>query len=99
MRRYRLLAAAALIVLPSILVSSPVPSAPQMPWINTAGGPISQPNCPTGSQYGCFGQGVPVGGNATPNVANANLSPIAPFGACMQFMQAFLRMGGNFGGH
>ena len=96
MRRYRLFAAVALIVLPSILGSSPVRSNSMMPWINNAAGPISQPNCPTGSQNGCFAPVNPTGSYGNPYAANPNYSMVAPFSGCMQFMQAFLRMGANF---
>ncbi len=96
MTRYRLIVAAMLIASSSVLASGPLHAAPQLPWINYSAGPVTQPNCPTGSQSGCFAQGVAAGGNATPYTANANYSMAAPFSACMQMMQVFMRMSGGY---
>ena len=98
MRKFNLFAAAALIAVPAMLVSSPVQTASQVPWINSAAGPVTQPNCPTGSRSGCFGPGIPTGVNAAPNAAGAGFTPVAPVSFCMQFMQAFLRASTNPGG-
>lgn len=95
MRRCRLLTVALLLVLPSIFVPGSGYSASQLPGINTAG-PVQQPNCPTGSQFGCFGPGIQqTGGNGAVNTGFASTASYqySPFTPCLQFMQMFLRMG------
>lgn len=94
MRRYRLFTVAALLVLPSIFVSSPGYSALQLPGINAAG-PMQQQNCPTGRQYGCFNPGIQqTGGNGAINAGFANTASYQymPFNPCTQFMKILLRL-------
>ncbi len=94
MRRYRLLGMAALLVLPMLLAPAPRFAAAQLPWINSAGGPVQQPFCPNGSQNGCFSQGMQTSGNATGSAAPY---PYTPFEPCLQFMQVFFRMAAGQG--
>ena len=99
MRRCRLLTVAVLLVLPSIFVPGSGYSVSLLPGINTAGS-IQQPNCPSGSQFGCFGRGLQqAGGNGAINTGLASTAsyPYSPFTPCLQFMQMFLRMGSGAG--
>jgi len=95
MRKHKLFAVTALLVLPSIFVSSTGYSASQLPGINPAG-PIQQQNCPTGRQYGCFNPGIQqTGGNGAINTGFAKTASYqyTPLSSCLQFMQVFLRIG------
>ena len=96
MRKYRILTVIALLVLPSIFVSSQGYSVSQLPGINTEA-PIQRPNCPTGSQFGCFNQGFQQTGAINTGFAKTTSKQYTPFNPCLQFMQVFLRLGASQG--
>ena len=59
MKKYRLYAVVALLVAPSILVSSPGFSTSELPRIDGGGQAFQQQNCPTGGGFGCFNGSSP----------------------------------------
>jgi hypothetical protein len=59
MKKYRLYAVVALLVAPSILVSSPGFSTSVLPRIDGGTQALQQQSCPTGGGFGCFGSSRP----------------------------------------
>ena len=94
MRKFRVFTVVALVVLPTIFASTPGYSAAQLPWINTEAGPVQQPYCPSGNQFGCFGPSTPTGVYGSGMAGTVNTAAYAPnpFEPCLQFMQAFMRL-------
>ena len=89
MKKYRLLSAAALIVLPSMLVSNAGYSVSRLPPINADAGQYRQQSCPVERQNGCFNAGIRsvAGGTGNTVFTSADQFRFTPFGACLQFMQ------------
>ena len=54
MKKYRLYAVTALLLAPSILLSSPGFSTSSPPRIDGGTQPFQQQSCPTGGGFGCF---------------------------------------------
>jgi hypothetical protein len=59
MKKYKLYAAAALIVAPSILFSGSGLSDSSLPAIGNSTQSVLQPNCPVEGGFGCFGSSRP----------------------------------------
>lgn len=95
MKKNNLFAVAALVVLPSIFVSSTGFSASQLPPISSSGA-TQQQTCPSGSQFGCFFAGIQqAGANGAINTGFSNMASAqyAPFKPCLQFINTLLRLG------
>jgi len=99
MKKYRLLTAAALLVLPSMLFSAAGYSASRLPEIGVSNHALAQQSCPTGSEQGCFGSGIGVGGNGLIGVifATADRLRFQQLNNCLQFMQRFQSFGAGPG--
>jgi len=59
MRKYRLYAVIALLVVPSIMVSGPGFSTSDLPTIDGNAKPFLQPTCPVEGGFGCFNGSQP----------------------------------------
>lgn len=84
MKKHRLLAIAAFLVAPSILVSSPGLSTSRLPGIDESRPALGQQSCPIDRPFGCFNPAFARGDSAT-------TASSGPFATCRQFMQMFLR--------
>ena len=99
MNKYRTFAAVSLIVLPSILFSSPGYSTAELPAIDASANRLGQQSCPVESGSGCGGLNGLIGAN--PMIATifgtADRLRREQIGSCLQFMQKFPPFGTRSG--
>lgn len=95
MKKYRLFAAIALLALPSMIFSTAGHSTSRLPEIGTSTQQFGRQSCPTGSEQGCFGSGVGVGGNGmiAAIFASADHFRRERINTCVQFIQRIQSFG------
>lgn len=89
MKKSRILTAAALLALPSMLISSPGYSTSSLPEIGAQAGFYQQQSCPNGNQGGCFmsASGFGPAGMVGVALSNADRFRRERIDTCLQFMQ------------
>lgn len=99
MKRYRLFSAIALLALPSMFFSAAGYSTSHPPEIGTSTQPFGQQSCPTGSEQGCFGSTIGMGGNGMIGVtfATADQFRRERINTCLQFLQRIRSFGAEPG--
>ena len=99
MKKIRIVAAASLLLLPSMFFSSPGYSTSQLPPIGSDTGQFTQQSCPTGSGAGCFGQAGPIATDTIFGFVFSNADRVRREGisTCLQIMQQFRDFAGGAG--
>ena len=99
MNKYRTFAAASLIVLPSMLFSSPGYSTAELPAIDAGASRFGQQSCPVENGSGCGGLNGLIGANPmiATIFATADRLRREQIGSCLQFMQQIRQFGTRSG--
>ena len=95
MKKFRTLVAAALLVLPSLLVSSPGYSTAELPAIDPGASPLQQQHCPVENGVGCGGFNGLIGANPmlASIVIGADRFRRERIQSCLQFVQRLRSFG------